>query len=259
MQDYQEEILQISTLRETKGKEQETLDKISELLPQLIQNNLWELVAKLHWESHLVWQHKAMSELAKPVELRNLETIKEGTAKMSEFAEKALEVIKDHRLNDMLGKAFKFLGRAATFSGNHKKAREFYENAIKNYSDKDFVFKLEANGFLAECLVRLGQPEKGLTLARKTFDDFHNSELGKNLKNSDFFTWAVWMSGIPPRIINALLDTGAKIDKPQMLLWLEKVENELKNPEYSVKWGDGKFEFRIDEIRAVSKKLVGSE
>lgn len=227
---YKKEISEISTLRETKGKEQETLERISQLLPNLIESKMWKDVAKMYWESHLVWQHTAMSEQAKPLELRNRRVIEGGALKMMEYAQKALDVIKEHAIEDMLGGAYRFLGRAYTFAGNHVKAKVCYENAISEYSGKTLKSKLEVSGFLADSIIRLGMPNEGLALAQKTYEEFYTSELGKSLKEEDYFTWAVWMSGIAPRVINALLDTDVSIDIPSMKSWLQKVESELKNP-----------------------------
>ncbi|HLD50737.1 hypothetical protein A3K34_03670 [candidate division WWE3 bacterium RIFOXYC1_FULL_40_10] len=248
MSDYKQEISQIASLREAKGKEQECLDKISQLLPKLAEKKLWASVAKMYWESHLVWQHTAMSELTKPVEMRNQEIIANGSAKMMEFAKKAIEVIESHNIEDMFGGAYRFLGRAYTFVNDHEKAKECYETAINKYRGKDVKSKLEVSGFLADALIRLGKPIEGLHLAEKTYEEFHNSESGKNLKEEDYFTWAVWMSGIAPRVVKALLDTGIAIDKNRILSWLEKVKEELTNPTGVVRWGDPKFEFRINEI-----------
>jgi len=255
MQDYNKEITEIATLRETKGKEKETLEKISVLLPKLIESNQWKSVAKMYWESHLVWQHLVMTELNKTIDVREKKALEEGTEKMVEYAKKAVEIIEKYRIEDMLGGAYRFLGRAATFTGDHLKAKYYYENALNSYSGKNLKSKLEVNGFLAESLIRLGQNGKGLDLAIKTYDDFYNSDIGKGLKKEDYFTWAVWMSGIAPRTAAALLDTGADFDKTRMKAWLIKVEAELTNATETVKWGDPNFEFRLNEIQTVVEKL----
>jgi len=256
MTNLEKEISEISTLRESKGREQETLEKISELLPNAIEAEEWKSVAKLYWESHLVWQHTAMTEMSKPKQDQDKKIIKQGSEKMLEFAEKAKDVIESHDIEDMAGGAYRFLGRSATFSGDHAKAKEYYETALSKYLGKNLKSKLEVSGFLADSIIRLGQPEIGLSLAIKTYDDFYNSELGQDLKKEDYFTWAVWMSGIAPRIGAALLDTNADFDRAQLVSWLNQAKSELENPTGTVTWGDKDFEFRINELNSILERIT---
>jgi tetratricopeptide (TPR) repeat protein len=256
MEDFKKEILEISSLRETKGKEEETLNKITELLPKLREAGEFKAVAKMYWESHLVWQHIGMSERAKPLEEQMEESIKLGATKMLEFAEKAKTVIESHNFDDMLGGAYRFLGRAATYAQDYTKAQEYYELAISKYNGKNAKSKLEVQGFLAEALIRLEKFQEGLDLGIQTDKEFHNSEIGKNLKDEDYFTWAVWMSGIAPRICMALIDMDALFDEGKMKEWLEDVRHELKNPSGDISWGDNKFEFRLEEIENALAQLT---
>jgi len=255
MSNFEKEISEIATLRETKGKEQETLRRINELLPKVTEAEDWKTVATLHWESHLVWQHTVMSELNKPSDKRDTSAIKYGTEKMMESAEKAKEIIENHRLEEMIGVAYRFLGRAATYAGNHAKAKGHYEAALNNFKGENYWSKLEVNGFLAESLVRLGQPKEGLSLALKTFKDFFDSEIGQSLKKEDYYTWAIWMSGIAPRTYAALSETGASIDVNKFKTWLMQSKSELENPSGAVTRGDPNFEFRINEIDAELETL----
>lgn len=180
MNNYTDEILEISNNREIKGREQETLEKISKLLPILEENKEWKLVAKMHWEAHLTWQHIAMDEENKDRE--------QGIENMRVHAEKARDVIEENNIEDMKGGAYRFLGRAETYAGKHDKAKEYYEMALQNYSGKNERSKLEVSGFLAETLIRLGNGKEGLDLGLKTYDEFNNSELGKKIKEDDYYT-----------------------------------------------------------------------
>lgn len=253
--DLAEKLEQLKTLRETKGKEKESLALIDELLPLVEEQEDWEKLVDLHWNSHLVWQHYVMSEVAKSEEERDADLMADGVANMRVFAEKAMEVIEEHELNDMKGVGFRFLGRAATYAEDHIKAKEYYEMAIENFSGSSAKSKLEVSGFLAEALILLGESQEGLNLAKKTYTEFLNSDLGQNLKKEDYFTWAVWMSGIAPRICNALIKTGADFNKEEMSAWLETTKTELENPSGDATWGDGGFQFRMDELKSIIAKL----
>lgn len=248
MKFMEQEIKAISNLRETKGKETETLEKIEEILPSLIEHEEWKSVAKMYWEAHLVWQHTAMNEMSKPSQESNPEVIQTGTNKMMEFALKAKDVIEEHNIEDMLGGAYRFMGRAATYANNHEEAKKYYETAIENYSGKNLKSKLEVGGFLSESLIRLGESEQGVEMAKKIYKDYYESEIGKALKEEDYFTWAVWMSGIAPRTVKALKETNADYDEQELTDWLEETKKELQNPSGHPEWGDSKFQIRIDEI-----------
>lgn len=255
MSDFKAKLKEIASLREMKGKEQETISMIKELLPQAEEAGDWKTVATLYWELHLVWQHCVMKEFSKPEGDRDIQDINDGIQSMIEYAERAKEVIEEHGLEDMAGGAYRFLGRGATYAGKHEKAKEYYETAISRYSGKNERSKLEVRGFLSETLVRLGEVEQGLDLAKKTYEDFFKSDLGKKLKEDDYFVWAVWMSGIPPRMVKALQDEGVDFDKKEMKEWLLEVKKELKDPSGEVTWGDDKFQFRMDEIEAALTSL----
>jgi len=254
MKNIKEQLKDIANLRETKGKENETLEKIKELIPQVEESKLWKELATLYWETHLVWQHKAMVELNK-AENKAKDVVLESAEKMMEYAQKAQGVIEEYDIEDMKGGAYRFLGRAATYMGDHKKAKEYYEEAISNYSGKNERSKLEVGAFLAESMIRLGDTSEGLEYAKNIFDDFYNSDLGKSIKNDDYFVWAIWMSGVMPRIANALVESGQDFDKGEIKELLKKTKHELENPSGEITWGDDKFEFRINEIESSLKSL----
>lgn len=256
MKKFEEELSLIATSRETKGVESETLKMIDELLPMLVKEKEWKSVAKLHWEAHLVWQHTVMNEISKPENERDEKAIKLGAKKMLGFATKAKDVIEKHNFKDMIGGAYRFLGRAATYAEDHAEAKKYYETAISKYSGKNLKSKLEVSGFLADALIRLGRPEEGMELAKNTYDDFHKSKIGEDLKKEDYFAWAVWMSGIAPRVCNALIETDSEFDAKEMKKWLKETETVLKSPTGEIKWGDHNFQFRMDEINSVLSKLV---
>lgn len=257
MADFTKEINEISALREQKGKEDETLNKIDELLPKAVESREDKMVIKLYWEAHLVWQHKYMSEIIKPKNDRDKKLLATCIDKMTEFAVKAKDVVESKGFTDMTTTAYRFLGRAASYSGDYLKAKEYYESAVKNCSTKNLKAIFEINGFLAEVLIRIGHPVEGFELGIRTFNDFNNSETGRNLKKEDYYTWAVWMSGIAPRVTKALIETSSDFDKEQAETWLKRTENELINPTGKVSWGDSNFEFRLEEIDLAVEMLGG--
>jgi len=253
MKDFKSKLKEIANLREVKGKEKETLEEINSLLPIAEQAEEWKTTATLYWEAHLVWQHTVMAEESKADS--DEEAMKQGIQKMMEYAEKAKDVIEKHDIEDMAGGAYRFLGRAATYAGDHEKAKEYYETALSKYSGKNLRSTLEVNGFISEALVKMGNFQEGLKLAKDTYDSFFNSKLGNEIKEKDYFTWAVWMSGIPPRICTALVEGGYDFDKEEMRAWLGEAKTHIENPSGEVTWGDHNFQFRIDEFNTALGKL----
>ena len=236
---------EIQTLRETKGKEQETLSLINEAVSQA--QNDPEMLVTLDWEAALVYQHIVMNEVAKPESNQNQQIISDAKQKMAEHANKAHELIVANDLTDKLPLSHRFLGRVADYSKNFEEAISHYQKALELFP-ADSHSRLELSAFLAYSMVMIGKVDEGMDLARKTYSDFSNSDLGKSLKEKDYYAWAVWMSGIPPRQLKALQETGAPYDEEEMRFWLEETKNELENPSGKVTWADNKFQYRIDEL-----------
>jgi len=246
---------EIQTLRETKGKEEETLSLIDEVLPVAQDLKDFDLVSTLYWEYALVWQHVVMNEMAKPEDEQDEKIMSDAKKKMGKFANKAHEVIEDNNLSEKLTKSYRFLGRVGDYNKNYPEAIKNYEKALE-LCPPDVEHSLEISGFLAYSLVMNGKVDEGMKFAKETFDSYFNSDTGKMLKKKDYFVWAVWMSGIAPRMILALDTVGAEYDSGEMKKWLEATKTELENPTGKVTWGDDKFQFRIDELTVALGKIA---
>jgi hypothetical protein len=193
--------------------------------------------------------------MAKPEKDRDEDAMELGKEKMFEFAEKAHEVDSEKNAGKNEGICLRFLGRAADYQKDYPKAKEYYEKGIKALP-KDSRSILELRAFKAFSTTMMGDVDTGMEEARQVFDDFFDSEMGKNLKQDDYFVWAVWMSGIAPRQLHALEEIGAEYDSEEMKKWLEATKNELENLSGEVTWGDDKFQFRIDELNSSLGKIV---
>ena len=196
-----------------------------------------------------------MNEMVKPGENRNLKLIQDSTEKMIEFANKALDVIHRHHIKSMEGLGHRFLGRGMTFKSDHKKAKECYQKAISKLYGENAKSKLEVSAFLFDAMIRLGDIKGGIKLAKKTYKDFHTSKIGKNLKKNDFFVWGVWMSGIAPRLLKALIEVRANFDKEEMATWLNEVKKELEDPSAAKKLAGKSFQYRLDELSLALTKI----
>ena len=245
---------EIQTLRETKGKEQETLTLINDAIPQA--QNDPEMLVTLNWEASLVHQHIVMNEMAKPESDQNQQAISAAKEEMAEHANKAHELIVANNLTDKLPLSHRFLGRVADYSGNYEEAASHYIKALE-LLPADSHSRLELSALLAYSTVMTGKVDEGMMYARKTYSSFFDTDLGKSLKEKDYYMWAAWMSGIAPRQLKALQDVGVQYDVEEMRKWLEESKAELENPSGKITWADNKFQYRIDElVKSLSALIV---
>jgi tetratricopeptide (TPR) repeat protein len=249
----------ISTLREIKGKEKETYELIEDAKKFAKSEKDYELLIKLHWEESLVAQHEVMNEISK--DKKNEEITNKALLKMEKAALEAHKIIEQHNLNKMLGTSYRFLGNIYRYKKDYETAEKYFIEALVEYQKTEDKGTLEIRGFMAYCLIQNKELHNGIKLALETFDSFDTSEKGIALKEKDYFTWAVWKSGIIPRIIEALKDTNnlndinKEIDKNKLLEYLDKSEDILKNPQGKITWGDSAFQLRIDEIKKARELL----
>lgn len=245
------ELKEIEKIREQKGKEQEALDLISKAINEAKTKNDVEILAKLNWESSLVHQHLVMNE--KSSDSPNEDIIQKETSEMEKAALEAHRIIEENNLDRLEATSHRFLGRVHTYKGDHIKAQEEYEKAIKLIEKKDNKEQiLELNGFLAATLLANGKTNEGIDLALRTFEDFETSNIGRKLKEKDYYVWAVWRSGIISRMVFAMKEIGVNIEKQKWEDLLNKCEDFLSNPEKEI-WGN--FQFRLDEIKKARKLL----
>ncbi|EKE00159.1 MAG: hypothetical protein ACD_22C00082G0002 [uncultured bacterium] len=249
----------IATLRETKGKEQETLKLISEFEEETQKSKNWKILVTLNWEKALVWQHIAMSEEAK--ETPDTSIILDAISKMEDYSLGADKLINKHDLEDKKATSHRFLGQLYRYKRDYVKAEMEYTAGISIFEGKQDVSALELKGFLACTMVLNSKVDEGVALAIKTFEEFDTDPAAIKLMEEDYYKWAVWKSGIIPRLVKALWDNNIQFDKVRLDKYLQESESVITNPKVKVTWGDDKFKFRVDEIaktRSVLEKLMAS-
>lgn len=257
--DKDKELLKkISTLREIKGKEKEAYELIENTKKVALTEKNSELLAKLYLEESLVAQHEVMNELSKNTKEENI--INKALQRMEKAALQGHKIIEQYKLDKMLGTSYRFLGNVYRYKKDYETAERYFIEALMEYQKNNDKGTLEIRGFMAYCLIQNGDTHNGIKLAIETFDNFETSEKGISLKEKDYFTWAVWKSGIIPRIIYALDETNNLVDnkeinKPQLMEYLNASEDILKNPQGKITWGDTAFQLRLDEIRKAKELL----
>lgn len=233
----------IARLRERKGKEKDALAWIERGI-----RFGKGFVANLYFERILVYQHMV------------IEGDKRVLPKMEAATLVAQKYVEANKLGEWRSRTYRFLGRLYDYKGQFAKAVVVYKKALllakfdPEYIEKGVPRWLELEGFLANSLVMVGRTKEGMASARKTFAKYDLNKEAMALKRRDYYTWAVWKSGIPIRIINALLVKRIVFDREKMRLWLEEAEK-LVNPPKSIKvWGD--FRIRRDEITSLKRRLL---
>ena len=195
-----EEIRQvIGKLREQKGKEKQTLELINEAL-----SFGHDFVANLFFEEALTYQHlKSVSEMEKAVL-------------------KAKFYIDKYKLINLKPRLFTFLGKVEELNSRFNKA-------IVNYKRSLFIHKkagnsIEVLGHLSYSMIMNGQTDAGYKLAKSTYKKFFDSEVGMKLEKNDYSTWAIWMSGVTIRTVNALIAKKVSFNKQEIEKWIKNTE-----------------------------------
>jgi tetratricopeptide (TPR) repeat protein len=247
----------IAELREQKGKEKETLVVIEAAIKVG-----HSFIVNLFFEEALVYQHIAMTERSKDAEERDRAKERRALTKMQAAVKKAEFYVEKYRLKVWKSRVHRFLGRIYDYKSQFKKAAVEYRKAIPlakddpDYTEKGYPRWLELQGFLSFSMLMSGETKEGLFLAKQVYSKFDNSKVGIFLKKKDYYTWAVWKSGIPIRTLGAFLDKRLTFEKSEMLSWLSDAEKSLEVPKGLKVWGDMNFQFRRDEIESLRRKLL---
>lgn len=212
------------------------------------------LVMQFYQEEFLCAQHMVMEEKTKgfkanPIRAAKGILIMNKTAKnMEKFMNKNEEKIDPVVKN----RVFRFLGRQADYQGNYSKSEGYYRQGLIyfDFSTKleEKFNRLELTGFLSYSLIKQGKGE-GVNLTKQTLKDFDESPEGKWLKENNYYTWAVWKSGIEIR-------TAEYFGKSKNILYQPLAKEFLEDTRKILRMPDGNteiFRLRLDELHAVSK------
>lgn len=244
----------IEYIREKKGKEGTALAWIDEAIRFGM-----GFITNLYFERILVYQHIVMEEDSKPEDKRDLTRRRGALAKMEAATHVAMEYVQTNKLKEWESRAYRFLGRLENYKGEYWKSITAYKKALSlakldpEYVEKGVPRWLELESMITAPLILSGQIKAGIELAKRAFKKYDTNLEAKVLKRKDYFTWAVWRSGIPIRVLAALEDKKVVYDKAEMLVWLERAESLLVRPQGIRIWGD--FGIRRDEIAALKRRL----
>ncbi len=225
----------IGKLREQKGKEKETLKLINDAL---VFGN--EFVINLFFEEALTHQHLYMND----------NTNKKALSDMEKAVLKASFYVNKYKITKLNSRLFRFMGRVADYRKQYKKAINYYKKSIKfvNLDPEPFRF-LELEAFLSFSTMMSGEYSKGLKLSKIVYNKFLKSPEGKKLKQDDYNTWAIWMSGVTIRTVNALIEKKVNFNLQEIEMWIKDTEKYLNKEDV--------FSYRKDELNNLKKRIYG--
>ena len=243
----------IAQAREKKYKGSQTLQLIEKAIEMT-----HDYIVNLYFERAHIYQLNYMTERDK-LEKGNKKKMKNALISMEKYIKETEKYIKENNLKRWLHRIYRFNGKVNEYKKNYKKAVEYYKVSLRYWKKDPEVVReslprnFELQGFLASVLIMAGKPKEGLRLARSIYKKYDLTIGGKALKKKDYTTWAIWRTGCVIYAVRGLLEGKVKMDKSEVIDWLNEAERYL-NPPKSVKvWAD--FKFRKDEIKALKKQL----
>lgn len=247
-------ILKMVTIaREKKGGGRETLKLINKAIDMT-----HDYVVNLYFERAHIYQLSYMTERDR-LEKGDEGKMNKALKKMEKYTKETEKYVVQNNLDRWFHRLYRFFGKINEYKENYKKAVYYYKRSLRHWKkDPEVVEKgvprnLELNGFLASALIMSGEADKGLKLARKTYDRYESTKEGRDLKKKDYTTWAIWGTGCVIYAINGLIKGKAEMDKKEVLKWLNEAEKLLSPPKLTKVWAD--FQFRRDEIKALKRQL----
>jgi len=246
----------IATEREKKGTSEILIPHIHRVREQAEKLGDVSSVVQLYQEEFLSAHHMIMEEKSRKLRANPLRAAKgmlimKSTSKsMEKYLEKD-----DKDLNPTIkARIFRFLGRYSDMKGQYAKSEDYYRKGLSHFDSlttpEERFNRLEFLGFLSYSLVKQGK-EEGIDLTKQTLKDFDESNEGNWLKEKDYYTWAVWKSGIEIR-------TAEHILKTKKTEHVDMANNFLNNAESTLKMPDGNtevFRLRLDELNSAKGQL----
>ena len=250
---------EIAQKREQKGTTEILVPYIDRIRQQAEKLGDRSAVVQLYQEKFLSVQHALMEERSKKLHANPLRVAKwfpvmaKTVVDMKKYEEKYHD-----QIDPVIGaRVYRFLGRFADQKGQYSESEKLYKKGLSYFDSltkpEERYHRLELTGFISHSQIKQGKKE-GLDLATQTLKDFDTSPEGLWLKENDYYTWAVWKSGIEIRTAQHYCQKNDTQKLEIMRDWIVDAESILQTPD-----GDKEpFEIRLDELNNV-KELIKSK
>ena len=251
----------IAIQRERKGTSEVLIPHIQTVLLEAEKLGEKSAVLQLYQEEFLSAQHMVMEERSKRFRINPIRAA-EGFLFM-EISSQAMESYAEANSEDLdpavKARVFRFLGRYMDYKGYFKKSEKYYRKGLEYFdrseNPEEKINRLEFSGLLSYSLIKQGRIDKGIGLAEQTLRDFDESEEGLWLKDNNYYTWAVWKSGIEMRTAENILRKKDAQHIGLAKVFLADSENILKMPDGSTE----NFRLRLDELDVVKYLMEKSK
>lgn len=246
---------QIGQEREKKGTSEKLIPFIQFVRAEAEKLSEKSTVLQLYQEEFLSAQHMVMEEKSKGV-TGNVVRAGRGIGIM-EVVTRCMESYANENSEDLEGavkaRVYRFLGRFSDYKKQYKKSEEYYQKGLVFFQDalaiEKRVNRLELLGFVSYSLLKQRKTGDGLFLALHTLKEFDESEDGIWLKGQDYYTWAVWKSGIEIRTAEHILHSKNSENITFAKEFLEDAETILQMPDGTKEV----FRLRLDELEATKE------
>ena len=257
---------EVARLREQPNSEDQALRLIRHAREGAFNLGEDEHVVNLYWEEYLVGKHiimKARNKYGLSALPSKSKDMLRGYRLMKASANAGQRYIEERSIGGAIeARSHRFLGDLALVEGGFIQGR--YADAVRHFEEGVRLFSempeweervnvLEMRDFLAEAQILAGDVAGGIATAQDNFS-FFEEEDGRKLKESDYYTWAVWKSGCAIKLWQALLRARAPLGggiREDLVMMLESADSILSVPEDQTTWGDRNFEFRKNEIAQI--------
>jgi len=254
-------LAKIGIEREKKGTSDILIPYIHKIREEAVRLDEKSTVLQLYQEEFLSAQHMVMEEKEKRLRANPIRAAK-GILIM-EKTSRTMEKYSEENADDLdqvvKARVFRFLGRYLDHKGQYKKSEQYYRKGLEYFDQstklEERFNRLEFLGFLSYSLTKQGKTEDGLGLAQKTLKDFDDSDEGRWLKENNYYTWAVWKSGIEIRTAEHIAKTKKSDYWDLANSYLEDAKNILVMPDGT----EEIFNLRLDELRSTKNLVSKSE
>jgi hypothetical protein len=248
---------EIASKREEKGSSEILIPQIRNL--RGVAETFEEItsVVQLYQEEFLCGQHMVMEERSKGLKKANWMRLAKGMWTMASTTNDMEKYLgEEEGINPLVrARIFRFLGRYSDYMGHYKKSAEYYRRGIAeidlNVEPEEKFNRLEFIGFLSYSLLKQGRLTDGVSMAEATLKKFDETPEGKLLKENNYYTWAVWKSGIEIRTAEHILDTERDLYWGKNAELIEDAERILHMPDGTTE----AFRLRLDELNSVKAKM----
>lgn len=251
----------VASTREIKGKDTEALNMARKVRAEAMKLGEHEHVVNLYWEEYLIGKHLLMATRNEEMGAGDrLRLRAQGFLLMRNTSKAAFVYIEKHNVENLRPRSHRFLGKMDMLTKRYGKAIEHFSTGVELFQKMDDpvqrVNALELSGFLAEAMILSGFIPPGIDLAVNTFSRYDEGD-GAELRDRDYYTWAVWKSGCATKLWNAFIEKGVKLSgqtRRELTQMLDSANECLVFPDGASTWGDKNFAIRKQEISSIKRR-----